>query len=34
MTLGGKYFHILGQTIDYANGSQEVTMIESKAWSE
>ena len=29
-----KYFTILGQTIDYANGSQEVTMIESKPYSE
>lgn len=34
LTLDGKYFTILGQTIDFANGSQEVTMIESKPYSE
>lgn len=30
----GKYFNILGQTIDYAAGSQQVTMIEAKPYSE
>lgn len=33
-TLGNKYFSILGQTIDYAAGSQQITMIESKPYSE
>lgn len=32
-TLGGKYFGIIGATIDYAKGSQEVTLIETKPYS-
>lgn len=33
-TLDNRYFTILGQTIDFAAGSQQVTMIESKPYSE
>ena len=32
-TLSGKYFGIIGTKIDYANGSQTVTLIETKPWS-
>lgn len=28
-----KYFGILGQTIDYAEGSAQITMIETRTWS-
>ena len=34
LTLGNRYFSILGQTIDYAMGSQQITMIETKPYSE
>lgn len=31
-TLDGKYFGILGSKIDYAKGSQDLTLIETKPW--
>lgn len=32
-TLDGKYFGVLGATIDYAKGTQRLTLIETKPWS-
>ena len=33
-TDNGKYFHVVGQQIDYAMGRQTVNLIESKKWSQ
>ena len=33
VTLDGKYFNIIGTKIDYADGSQTATLIETKPWS-